>query len=133
MLPHELVRRLEAEPPHSILVDTDLGGDIENATCRAARQSAQRPTVLVTTSELQRVPAMLKNGCHSVLLKPFPLNLLITRVSRPRNGSSRLRRRGTNIAWPCVCCSRCGAANAISFDAAAYRCCWFACLACDNV
>jgi hypothetical protein len=110
--------------------------------------------VLATTSVPERVPEALIAGCDGVLLKPFALNLLFTRIGRllrlrskalseramwRRAPVAHLRERShempwsTNIVCPDLDCPSCGRRSVVRFDAASHRRMWYACLPCRHV
>ena len=122
--------------------------------CSAAKALAVPATVLVTTTDPTAVPDALLAGCDGVLLKPFPPNLLIARISRLlRERSHQLRlqaartlgrashlservdllKAGTNRTWPSTQCPYCAHAGVVSFDYASMRRAWYACLDCRKV
>jgi DNA-binding response OmpR family regulator len=141
-------------PAAVVMMDVVLpdGDGIE--VCRAAKSLENAPAVLITTADVERVPDAIEAGCDSVLLKPFAPNLLSARLSRlARDRSQMLRMRsadnvaraghrrersarlmnGTNGFWPNTPCPSCGHVGVTSFDYAAYRRAWYACLACRKV
>lgn len=116
---------------HPTLVVTELtlpdGDGVE--VCRESKTlPADPPLVLVTTATAARVPDALVAGCDSVLVKPFPPNLLYTRVGL------LLRQPGAaTVAWRDVRCPSCLQGGAVSFDTARGRRLWYACLKCHEV
>jgi DNA-binding response OmpR family regulator len=123
-----------------IVTELDLPDGDGSDLCGLANAGAQPILVLVITSDATRVPRALRAGCHSVLLKPFPPNLLYARLGRlTRDLQSRCclpndaMSLGTNLSYPTMTCPRCGCAGATSFDATSLRRAWFACLTCDHV
>jgi hypothetical protein len=100
---------------------------------RAASVWKHPPLVLLSTDDVLRVPPMIRLGCDSVLLKPFPLNLLTTRLCRLRYDHPSNGHRGTNLQWAMVRCPKCDVGGAVSFDATSYHRFWFTCLACEHV
>jgi DNA-binding response OmpR family regulator len=136
----EVVQSIEDIRPRVVALDWDLPSIDGVAVCRAAAQLASA-TILVVTESVECVPAALKADCHSVLLKPFSLNLAAARLGRLCRDISMcmspavraLVERGTNRTWPGTECPRCSAAGATSFDHASYRRTWYACLACEHV
>ena len=140
--------------PAVLLTDLSLpdGDGIE--VCHAAKSLEAPPTVLVTTLHAQYAPDAIEAGCDSVLLKPFPPNLLLARLSRlARDRSQMLRTRaahhmaraahlsersalvmnGTNRFWPNTHCPYCQRVGVTSFDYCMHRRAWYACLACKKV
>lgn len=140
--------------PAVLLTDLSLpdGDGIE--VCRAAKSLEAPPTVLVTTFHAEYAPDAIEAGCDSVLLKPFPPNLLLARLSRlARDRSQMLRMRathqmarathlhersalvmnGTNRFWPTTHCPYCMHVGVTSFDYCMHRRAWYACLACKKV
>ena len=149
------VRSLRLVRPSAIVTELTLPDGDGVAICRDAKQQPDpAATVLVTTATAQHVPAALIAGCDGVLMKPFPPNLLHTRLARLlRNRAAGLRQgsylqnqklahlkerleqveTGTNRTWSDTHCPSCAAGNAVSFDAAVHRQMWFACLGCRHV
>jgi len=139
----ELAALMAREHPAAVAIDADLPGFDAAAAC-AALCLQEDVAVLVALSRAEQAPAVLKAGCHAVLMKPFAPNLFASRMGRvlrdraqrsrwshvPRNGSSV---RGTNRAWETVECPRCCEPDAVGFDFASHRRMWFACLACNQV
>jgi DNA-binding response OmpR family regulator len=140
----EVLTLLSKERPSAVVVDIDVPAFDGLAICQAAHAS-DATAVLVTMSAPDTVPALLKAGCHGILLKPFPPNLFAARIGRlVRERSQQLRLRslrplsgqgpsGTNRTWPAITCPRCHEPNAVGFEFSSYRRVWFACLACDQV
>ena len=135
----DAVQRIARERPRIVVVDWDREDFDGPAICRAAA-ALPATSVLVTTSTPERVPAILKAGCHAVLLKPFARNLIAARLGRllrerPVRGLSgaRIGESGTNRVWPTTACPQCHTSGATSFDFSSYRRMWYACLACDAV
>ena len=136
---NEAARFILNSQPRVVVVDMDapaLGGmDV----CAAAHGS--NTSVLVTTGIVEGVPAMLKAGCHGVLLKPFTPVLMAARLGRviketERPWSARPLppgwSTGTNRVWPETACPKCGVRGPTSFDFSSYRRMWYACLSCDT-
>ena len=136
----EALASIERLRPRVLAIDWDLPAIDAIAVCRLAAQLAS-PTLLVTTESVERVPAAIKAGCHSVLLKPFSLNLAAGRLGRlcrelSVSMSPAVRavvERGTNRTWSDIVCPRCGGPGATSFDHSSYRRAWYACLPCEHV
>lgn len=136
----ESIHFIERIRPHVLAIDWDLPSIDGIAVCRAATELASA-TMLVTTESVERVPSALKAGCHSVLLKPFSLNLAAGRLGRLCRELSvatspdvrAVVGRGTNRTWPDAVCPRCVTAGATSFDHSSYRRTWYACLRCEHV
>jgi DNA-binding response OmpR family regulator len=108
--------------------------------CRAAKKAGSANLVLVVTNEVTRVPSALAAGCDSVLLKPFPPNLLFARLGRLRRGlqivmvrAGAVEQAGTNQHWATLPCAKCGHKGVTSFDATSLRRAWYACLQCEHV
>jgi DNA-binding response OmpR family regulator len=138
----DAIRAIERARPRVVAVDLDLPQFDATAICTAAHQSGQT-SVLVITSDPQRVPAALKAGCHAVLLKPFAANLAAARLGRlmretqltpaARRAAALLLQQGTNRTWPDTACPTCGTLGAVSFEFSSYRRMWYACLPCEGV
>lgn len=133
----EAIGVVARERPRALVLDADLQSLDAAAFCRGARAHVET-SVLVITSVPERVPAVLKAGCHAILLKPFAPNLLAARLGRlvreraiPSSGDDS--REGTNHAWLEVCCPKCGTAGAVGFEFTSHRRMWFACLKCEHV
>jgi two-component system, OmpR family, response regulator MtrA len=128
--------------PRGIVVTELTLPDGNGVELCAAIKSESRNTVvvLVLTSDAARVPRALAAGCDSVLLKPFPPNLLHARIGRLAR-ELRIRSAfptstltvGTNEQWPELTCPVCGHAGPTTFDATSLRRAWYACLACEHV
>lgn len=120
--------------------------------CRLAKAMSHPPLVMVTTANLQRVPAAIAAGCNAVLIKPYSVNLVCTRLARLLQlfeSAMNLNQRraaanvstmqspvataSTNRRWDDVCCPTCGRPGATSFDFFSHRRMWCACLACEHV
>ena len=148
------IRSLKLVRPTAVVTELTLPDGAALLICREAKQQPEPAAVLVTTATPQDVPAALIAGCDGVLLKPFPPNLLHTRLARLlRERAKHLRQvsylqnqklahlkerveevaTGTNRIWSDTHCPSCAAGNAVSFDAAAHRQMWFACLGCRHV
>ena len=148
------IRALKLARPSALVTELRLAEGDALAVCREAKSQNEPPSILVTTAIAQYVPAALIAGCDGVLMKPFPPNLLHTRLARLlRERAERLRQgsylqsqkvahlkerfeqgeTGTNRTWSDTHCPSCAAGNAVSFDAAARRQMWFACLGCRHV
>ena len=122
----EAMRTLATTRPRLVVVDWDdpaLGG---RELCGTASASPGT-SVLVMTAAVENAPAILKAGCHGVLLKPFAPSLLAGRIGRVLKESAT----GTNRVWPEVACPTCGTPGATSFDFSSYRRMWYACLSCQ--
>lgn len=146
------VEYLRGVRPAAVIADLDVEDSF--AVCKAARLHDDRPAILVTAADAEKVPEALLAGCDSVLVKPFAPNLLIARISRLLRGrSADLRMRsahqrlkvdhllersaelisGTNRIWPDKSCPHCAHPSVTSFDHASHRKAWYACLACRKV
>lgn len=141
----EALRAVEHERPLVVMVDVDLPAFDGEAIIRAAA-AMPSTSVMVTAASPERVPPMLKAGCHAVLLKPFAPNLVAARVGRlMRERAQQHRMRGyigaakvsadcgTNRVWPDTTCPRCSSGGATSFEFSSHRRMWYACLSCDQV
>ena len=147
----QLLRR---HPPALVVTELDLPGADGVEICREAKTLTVPPSVLVTTSNAERVPHALAAGCDGVLLKPFAPNLLFARVGRllrARSEALRLRAqqqglktihladrsnqllRGTNRVWPNTHCPYCNHGGVTSFEFCSHRRAWYACLECKKV
>jgi DNA-binding response OmpR family regulator len=136
----EAAKAIASTRPRAVVLDWDdaaLGGPDVSAAARAVPTTC----VLVTTVDVRQVPAILKAGCHGVLLKPFSPNLLAARLGRVIKETERPWGAktlppgwpvGTNRVWPETACPRCGMRGATSFDFSSYRRMWYACLSCDH-
>lgn len=140
------IRTLRLMRPSAIVTELTLPDGDGVAVCQEAKQQPESATVLVTTATAASVPAALIAGCDGVLLKPFPPNLLHTRLARlllqrakRRQQDAALRTQklihlkerfeqvetGTNHTWSDTHCPSCEAGNAVSFDGTAHRRMWF--------
>jgi len=139
------LQQIARSQPSLVLIDLDAPG-IEAAEICHACAGNSGPCVLVITSAIERVPSVLKAGCHAVLLKPFAPNLLaarLGRLARDRGQQARMRSLratadatpsvGTNRQWNSTECPHCRTSGAISFEFSSHRRMWYACLACENV
>jgi DNA-binding response OmpR family regulator len=145
---------LERMTPALVITELNLSDGGGEEICRRAKQLTTAPSVLVTTSYVERVPDALVAGCDGVLLKPFAPNLLYARIGRLlRARSMEIRMRGlhqvaksahltervarssigTNQVWPSTHCPYCAHTGIVNFDHAMHRREWFACLACQKV
>jgi CheY-like chemotaxis protein len=123
-----------------LVTELDLPDGAAVELCTLAKTGSRSVLVLVSTSDVARVPRALMAGCDSVLLKPFAPNLLYARLGRlTRDLQVRsafpgsMLGAGTNQHWPAVACPGCGRSGATSFDADSLRRAWYACLACEHV
>jgi CheY-like chemotaxis protein len=135
--------------PHVLVLDLVLPDRDGLDLCQAAISSHTRPHVLVTTGAVERIPAALRIGCDSVLVKPYEPSLLFTRIGRllrcdPRPSVTAGGRQvggrfvgpwntGTNRLWPTLECPGCRHEGSVRFDYASYRRMWCACLTCNHV
>jgi CheY-like chemotaxis protein len=151
----QALRALKAFEPTLVITELVLPDGDGVAVCRQSKAGEAGATlVLATTSEPARVPEALKAGCDGVLMKPFPPNLLYTRVGRIlRTREKALNDRamwqharstfqieraphltaGTNVVCQDAVCPSCGRRGAVGFDAAIRRRMWYACLPCGHV
>jgi DNA-binding response OmpR family regulator len=150
------LRAIERTPPALVVTELAVAGSGSGGTavCRAAKQLSVPATILVTTTEVERVPDAILAGCDAVLLKPFAPNLLFARVGRlVRARSTELRYRavrqraksrhlhertdlllaGTNQPWPNTHCPYCAHQGVTSFEFTSYRRAWYACIECKKV
>ena len=122
---------LQHARPALVIMDIDAGNGAAVEVCRQAKSLNPSPAVLVITTAPEKVPDALAAGCDSVLLKPFPPNLLHQRVGRLlRAYSSGL---GTNRLRPNTSCPYCNHVGVTSFEFATLRWDWYACLHCRQV
>ena len=142
--------------PTLVATELDLadGDGAGHDVCRRAKALAIPATVLVLTSNPERVPPALAAGCDGVLLKPFAPNLLHARIGRLLRAralelqlraqrqvakSAHLLERSelfaarTNQVWSTTHCPYCQHAGVTSFDYASYRRAWYACMTCQKV
>jgi CheY-like chemotaxis protein len=147
----DATRRLLDVRPSIVVTELVLPDGDGAEICRMAKALPCSPLVIVTTAAPERVPEALIAGCNAVLLKPYPPNLLCTRIGRLLQLSDRaaIHRAGhhrdiavtaytspsvtTNQVWNDMQCPRCGRSGATSFDFASPRRMWCACLACRHV
>jgi CheY-like chemotaxis protein len=134
----EAIRLIEKWQPRLIAIDWDMLTLNPDAVCAAARYIPPAGILAVMQSP-ERAPAALKAGCHAILLKPFPLNLVAARLGRLSReipaAAAAVRfgaTWGTNRAWSSVHCPRCNKGNAVCFDYASHRRSWYACVGCDH-
>lgn len=148
------IRSLKLVRPSAVVTELTLPDGDGVTICREAKQQPETGAVLVTTATASGVPDALIAGCDSVLLKPFPPNLLHARLARLLRQRARrvqqnvwlqnqklahLKERfeglqtGTNRIWSETHCPSCGRGDAVSFDATSHRRMWFACLGCRHV
>ena len=137
---HAALARLAAMQSGLLITELHLPDGDGVELSRAAKVIGRPRVVLVTTDDVTRVPQALAAGCDSVLLKPFPPNLLFTRLGRlardlqspaPRTGSHA--GVGTNEFWRDVACIKCGRHGVTSFEATSLRRVWYACPHCEGV
>jgi DNA-binding response OmpR family regulator len=145
---------LRQTTPCLVVAELEIENGAAVEVCRHAKQLPLPATVLVTTGNVELVPAALDAGCDGVLLKPFQPNLLharIGRLLRARAAALRLRAQrqyaksehlrdrtelvvsGTNRHWPTTACAYCAHSGVTSFEYASHRNAWYACLACKKV
>jgi CheY-like chemotaxis protein len=138
----EAVRLIERWRPRVIAVDWGLAELDHAAICSAAKQIAP-VAILAVMENPNHAPSALKAGCHSVLMKPFSLNLAAARLGRlcrempAATAASRLGtplpQWGTNRTWPEAQCPECRDGNAVCFEYSSHRRSWYACLGCEHV
>jgi DNA-binding response OmpR family regulator len=143
--------------PAAVVVDLAMTGGVAMDVIRRARSFSMPPAILVTTSNQNLAPDALLAGCDSILLKPFPPNLLASRLSRlirarlqslrqhsilragrsfSRSGSlheGTLLAAGGTKHWPESRCPHCNHEDVTSFEYASHRRAWYACLSCKAV
>lgn len=127
---------LTRSQPALVITDLGLGGTFGVDVCRHAKALPVPSTVLVTTSDVSRVPDALDAGCDSVLLKPFATNLLHARIGRLLRGRFTGAGRpssGTNCVWPKMPCPSCNHEGVTCFEFSSHRRAWYACLHCKHV
>ena len=145
---------LRRSSPSVVVSELLFNGQSGIEVCREAKSLSAPPSVLITAEEATQVPAALAAGCDSVLLKPFPPNLLFARIGRLIRGRSVLLRAqaeqqqrkaahlhdryelllaGTNRVWPTTHCPYCDHRGVTSFEYASHRRAWYACLECGKV
>ena len=138
----EAVRLIDRWRPKAIVLDWEMPAIDAPAVCTAARQSGP-VGILVVMSDPQRAPLALKAGCHSILLKPFTLNLTAARLGRlcrempvagvPSRSALPAQASGTNRVWPDAACPTCKTSGAVCFEFSSHRRSWYACLGCEHV
>lgn len=137
----DVLRTLERTKPRIVTVDLDGPEFDAVAICNAAAQTGCT-SVLASTASPERVPPVIKAGCHGVLLKPFSPAILASRLGRlMRDPLPTLAARhaagvtvaGTNRTWPDTACPTCDQPGAVSFEFSSYRRMWYACLGCEAV
>ena len=128
----QLLTRIQ---PALVITELGLGGTWGLDLCRHAKALPVPATVLVTTSDVTRVPDALDAGCDAVLLKPFAPNLLHARIGRLLRGrlTGAGPSSGTNRAWPEMPCPSCNHEGVICFEFSSHRRAWYACLKCREV
>lgn len=145
----EALATIERERPALIATSLILRDGSGTAICEAVRRFEPPATVLVTTGEPTVVPDAIAAGCASVLLEPFPPNLLYSRLGRlarerardlKLRASFRSRRddgarpAGASLrSWPEAECPHCHKGGASSFEFVSHRRAWFACVPCRKV
>jgi CheY-like chemotaxis protein len=151
----QAVRALKTFQPTMVITELALPEGDGVSVCRHSKTGESGATlVLATTSDPERVPEALRAGCDGVLMKPFPPNLLYTRIGRllrlrakaltdramwQRAKSTFLIEHshhvmaGTNVLCHSTVCPSCGQGGAVGFDAASHRRMWYACLPCGEV
>jgi len=122
---------LQHARPALVIMDIDAGNGAAVEVCRQAKSLNPSPAVLVITAAPEKVPDALAAGCDSVLLKPFPPNLLHQRVGRLLR--AYISGLGTNRLRPNTSCPYCNHVGVTSFEFATLRWDWYACLHCRQV
>jgi len=122
---------LQHTRPALVIMDIDAGNGAAVEVCRQAKSLNPSPAVLVITAAPEKVPDALAAGCDSVLLKPFPPNLLHQRVGRLLR--AYISGMGTNRPRPDTRCPYCNHVGVTSFEFATLRWDWNACLHCRQV
>lgn len=137
----EAIRLIGRRHPRVLAIDWDAGDFDATAICGAAQQNGP-VAVLAVMRQPERAPSALKAGCHSILLKPFQMNLAAARLGRlvrempavaAASRLGMLPQWGTSRTWPEVTCPQCGEGHAVGFEHASHRRSWYACLACEHV
>lgn len=138
----DALRLIETARPRVVAIDWDCAEIDGVEVCTAARRFAQTG-ILVATGTPECVPAALKAGCHTVLLKPFAPNLAAARFGRllreapaaaiTARATAAVPLGSTVRVWPDTHCPTCSAGSAVSFEFHSYRRMWYACLTCDAV
>ena len=133
---------IEEFRPRLVAVDWDYPASDATKIVAAAQRVIPLVGIFVVTACAEHVPAILRTGCHAVMLKPLITNLVAARLGRllrqlpAAAAANRLgfqfRWKGTIQHYPDVCCPRCESADAVCFDFAAHRRAWFACTTCDH-
>jgi DNA-binding response OmpR family regulator len=145
---------LRRSSPSVVVSELVFNGQSGTEVCREAKSLPVPPSVLITAEDPTQVPSALAAGCDSVLLKPFPSNLLFARIGRLLRGRSAVSRAqaeqqqrkaahlhdryelllaGTNRVWPTTHCPYCDHRGVTSFEYASHRRAWYACLECGKV
>jgi len=145
---------LHRHPPTLVVTELNLQGGDGVEICREAKKLVQPTSVLVMTTDAERVPDALAAGCDGVLLKPFAPNLLFARIGRLLRARSEMLRgqarrqqlkathlyersdalqAGTNKTWPNTHCPYCNHTGVTSFEFCSHRRSWYACLECKKV
>ena len=138
----DALRLIERWKPRVVAIDWDSPDFDGLSICAGARQSPGTGILALTVSP-ERAPQALNGGCHAILLKPFPPNLLVARIGRlarelptepaASRAAHRLGQSGINRTWPEVACPTCRRPGAVSFEHSSHRRDWYACLACNAV
>jgi DNA-binding response OmpR family regulator len=137
----EAVHAISQRRPRVIVVDWNADG-IDGPTICMAVASFASTGILALIDDPMLAPAPLKAGCHAILLRPCPLNLVAARIGRlsrempttaTSNGHGTRQQIGTNNVWVGTACPACGHDGGTSFEFSSHRRMWYACLACDHV
>jgi DNA-binding response OmpR family regulator len=159
----EALASLTVRAPDVVVMDLHLGGEPGLDVCRRAKQLPVPASVLLIPQNVDDVPDGLTAGCDAVLLKPFPPNLLhsrLARLMRIRMRAIGLRRQSALLVdrahhqrfkaahllertdlldlglvktWPTTQCPYCNHEGVTAFDSAGLHKAWYACLACRKV
>ena len=149
----EFLRRTTT-PPDFVATEVAFADGLGYEICRLAKGLAIPSTVLVMTSVVELVPDAIAAGCDAVLLKPFPPNLLLSRLARLKRArvdgvharASRALARSRqlrDLVQQMTArifqdsrdgrCPRCSHEGAVCFEYSSHRRAWYACLACKKV
>jgi DNA-binding response OmpR family regulator len=144
------IKHLRRTPitPEYVVTELSLPDRTGLDVCRAAKRLPLQPTVLVTTSAVHQVRDALLAGCDSILLKPFPPNLLVSRLCRlkrvqsqtlrrraaaARSSSHRIRETSLRLLRRLTDCPYCHHEVTVRLGDAGYLRTWYQCVACHAV